>query len=158
MARRAQAARTPSGVPPIPKSTSIPVWGRVAISAAATSPSLMKRILAPARRTSFFSFSCRGRSNMMTVKSWGLLSRALAMLRKLSTTGFSISIDPLLVGPTAILSIYTKGPGSYIVPFGDRATVAIEFKRPSARGRVPSIGSTAISISGNAPVPSSSPL
>ena len=38
------------------------------------------------------------------------------------------------------------------------ATVAIEFVRPNARGRVPSMGSTATSTSGPLPLPTTSPL
>ena len=45
-----------------------------------------------------------------------------------------------------------------IVPRGAMATVAIEFHNPNANGRVPSIGSTAISTSGPSPVPNTSPL
>ena len=54
--------------------------------------------------------------------------------------------------------MYTNGPGLNIVPRGAMATVASELVRPKASGRVPSIGSTATSTSGGAPLPTFSPL
>ena len=50
------------------------------------------------------------------------------------------------------------GPGLNMLPRSAKATVASELALPSASRRVPSIGSTAISIRGSCPVPSTSPL
>ena len=47
----AEAESTPSGVPPTPQSRSMPVFGITAKSEAATSPSEMKRMLAPTSRS-----------------------------------------------------------------------------------------------------------
>ena len=76
----AAAERTPSGVPPTPQSRSMPVFGLTANSAAATSPSLMKRMLAPTSRSAATASSWRGRSSMITVTSPGLAALALGDL------------------------------------------------------------------------------
>ncbi len=69
MQRNAAAANTPSGAPPMPISKSMPVSGLVVAIAAETSPSPIKRIRAPALRTSAMSASWRGRDKMITVRS-----------------------------------------------------------------------------------------
>ena len=73
----AEAERTPSGVPPTPQSRSMPVFGITANSEAATSPSEMKRMLAPTSRRASTASSWRGRSSMITVTSLGRAALAL---------------------------------------------------------------------------------
>ena len=149
---------TPEGVPPTPIKTSTPESGQAVINAAATSPSGICRMRAPAWRISAMISLWRSRSRTMVVRSSTSLCMALAMALRFSVIDFSILMTPLASGPTASLFIYTNGPGSNIVPRGAIATVASEFERPNARGRVPSIGSTATSTSGAKPLPTFSPL
>ena len=66
---RAAAARTPSGVPPMPKRMSVPAPGQPVAMAPATSPSEMRRMRAPVARTSATRASWRGRSRITAVRS-----------------------------------------------------------------------------------------
>ena len=136
----------------------MPVSGMAVINAAATSPSVIRRMRAPRRRTSAISFSCRGRSRMMTVRSFTSMPLARATAFRFSSTGALMSMTSRASGPTAILSMYTNGPGLNMVPRGASATVEIELYNPFASGRVPSMGSTAISTWGGSPLPRCSPL
>ena len=67
--RSAAAASTPSGAPPTPSSTSMPVAGSAVAIAPPTSPSVISRMRTPALRTSATSSSWRGRSRMTAVRS-----------------------------------------------------------------------------------------
>ena len=77
---RAAAESTPSGVPPMPMSTSTPDSGQEVAIAPATSPSLMRRIRAPVARICSISSACLGRSSTITVRSFtdSSLARAIA--------------------------------------------------------------------------------
>jgi hypothetical protein len=65
----------------------MPVSGRAAMIAPATSPSVMNLIRAPVARISSTRLSCRGRSSSTTVTSSGLLPLALATWWMFSATG-----------------------------------------------------------------------
>ena len=85
-------------------------------SAADTSPSLMKRIRAPALRISLTASSWRGRSSMMIVTSPGSVRLRSATRAITSVSGASRLRQSAIAGPPAIFSMYTHGPGSNIVP------------------------------------------
>ena len=95
----------PSGVPPMPISTSTSDSPRAAEMAPAMSPSEMNWIRAPAGRTSSTSAWCRGRSRMQTVTSETLERLALAMRRRFSVAPALMSITSAQSGPTAIFSM-----------------------------------------------------
>ena len=76
----ADAESTPSGVPPTPQSRSMPVFGITEKSEAATSPSEMKRMLAPTSRRVSTASSWRGRSSMITRDVAGHTALALGDL------------------------------------------------------------------------------
>ena len=76
---RAAAEITPSGVPPIPKSTSAPDSGHAVEIAPATSPSEIRRIRAPASRTSEIRSECLSRSKITAVRSLTVLFLASAI-------------------------------------------------------------------------------
>src|SRR5690554_3265032 len=87
------------------------------------------------------------------------LPRALAMRRRFSAMGASKSMLPAASGPTAILSMWTRGPGAYIVPRPSAMAITeMAPGRPDAVRVVPSIGSTATSTTMPTPVPTFSPL
>ena len=101
----AQAAVMPSGVPPMPISTSTSDSPRAAAMAPAMSPSEMNRMPAPTRRISRTSPSCRGRSRTQTVTSATSVSLTSAIRRRLSATPALMSIASAYAGPTAIFSM-----------------------------------------------------
>jgi hypothetical protein len=78
----AQAAMTPSGVPPIPMSTSTPEFG-----VAATSPSVRNNTRAPDWRISEISCWWRGLFNTNTVRLRRGLHKAAAVADNISGTG-----------------------------------------------------------------------
>src|SRR5712692_10206822 len=100
----AQAARTASDNPPTPIMTSIPVPSRVAMMAAAISPSLSRLMRAPTCRTCSIIGSCRGRSSITTVRSETCTFLANATRCRLFSTESVTSMDPRASGPTAIFS------------------------------------------------------
>jgi hypothetical protein len=73
--------------------------------APATSPSGMRRMRAPASRTSLMSASWRGRSRMTAVTSRTCSPFALATASRLSVTERLMSMTLAASGPTAILSM-----------------------------------------------------
>ncbi len=85
--------------------------------------------------------------------------RAFATALILSPVEALISITPLALGPTAILSIYISGAWSK-QPLGATANTEIAFGSPLATDDVPSNGSTAISTfkSSAVAVPICSPI
>ena len=99
----AHAAMIASGVPPTPSSRSMPVPSRAAMIAPATSPSVIRWILAPVSRTCAISFSCRGRSRMTTVTSCGEHALALATAATLAAGDAVMSTMPAAAGPVASL-------------------------------------------------------
>ena len=157
MQRRAAAASTPSGAPPVPRTacTSVPAIGTD--SEAMRSPSSMSLIRAPAARTSLMSFSCRGRSRMTMVRSLTSRFSDCAMAFRFSATGRSRSTFPLAGGPTTSFSMYVSGACSK-PPGSEMAITATAFGRPLATGFVPSSGSTAMCTSGPSPRPTRSPM
>lgn len=100
--RSAAAAMTPSGEPPTPINTSTPEPGIAQAMAAATSPSEIMRIRAPASRTCSFSAAWRGRSSMTTVTSATGLPSAALMATRLAPTLAVMSMACAAAGPTAI--------------------------------------------------------
>ncbi len=101
----AQAAITPSGVPPMPMRRSAPEPGQATEIAPATSPSGMSRMREPASRQAWMIGAWRSRSRMTTVRSDTLLWSWAATALRLSATGASMSMAPAASGPTAILSM-----------------------------------------------------
>ncbi len=101
----AAAAMTPSGVPPMPNSTSTPESGHAVAIAAATSPSPMSRMREPVSRISATRSSWRGRSRTVAVTSVTAMPFAAAIARRLSATEASMSTTPAASGPTAIFSM-----------------------------------------------------
>ena len=101
----AAAESTPSGVPPIPQSRSTPASAETANSAAETSPSLMKRIRAPASRICLTPSSWRGRSSMITVTSPTDLPLRSATLAITSPSGSVEAEQSAISGPPAIFSM-----------------------------------------------------
>jgi succinate dehydrogenase / fumarate reductase iron-sulfur subunit len=100
----AQAEMTPSGVPPMPHSRSTPVPSRAPAIAPATSPSVMRRIRAPASRISWMPSSWRGRSSMTTITSRTSQPLRLATL-DVSASG-AVEVEQVGdVGPVAIFSM-----------------------------------------------------
>ncbi len=95
----------PSGVPPMPYSRSMPVLGRAAEIAPATSPSVMNWMRAPVRRISLTRSECRGRSSTHTVTSVTSMPFAAATRRMLSATGIVMSMTSAASGPTASFSM-----------------------------------------------------
>src|SRR5207248_1989744 len=95
----AHSAMMASGVPPMPSSRSMPVPSRAAMIAPATSPSVIRWILAPVSRTCAISFSCRGRSRMTTVTSCGEHALALATAAILAAGDAVMSTMPAAAGP-----------------------------------------------------------
>ena len=71
------AAITPSGVPPMPNSTSMPELRQATEIAPATSPSWMSLMRAPASRHSRMMSAWRSRSRMTAVTSLTLLAERL---------------------------------------------------------------------------------
>ncbi len=102
---RAQAAITASGAPPMPSRMSTPVPARAAISAPATSPSVMNLIRAPASRTSRTSPSWRGRLRITTVTSLTGIPLAWATATRFSATVWRRSTAAAASGPTASFSM-----------------------------------------------------
>ena len=76
---------------------------------ASTSPSEIKRIRAPAARTSLIRSAWRGRSRMMTQTSLIGLSSALATASRFSRTGASMCTYGAAFGPTASFFMYVSG-------------------------------------------------
>ena len=101
----AAAAMTPSGVPPIPNSTSTPASGHAVAIAPKMSPSPISLMRAPLARTSAMSSSWRGRSRITTVRSRTLSRLALAIHRRFWVVLAVMSIEPTASGPTAIFSM-----------------------------------------------------
>ena len=95
----------PSGVPPMPSIRSMPVSGRAAMMAPATSPSEMNLIIAPVARISSTSLAWRGRSRSTTVTSVALLPLALATWWMFSATGKRRSTTSAASGPVTSLSM-----------------------------------------------------
>ncbi len=83
----------------------MPVFGITANSEAATSPSEMKRMLAPTSRRASVASSCRGRSSMITVTSPGSPPLRSAILRITSSSGSSSVSRSAALGPVAIFSM-----------------------------------------------------
>ncbi len=81
------------------------MFGITANSAAATSPSEMKRMLAPTSRRAATASSWRGRSSMITVTSEVSPPLASAILRITSSSGSSRLIRSAARGPAAIFSM-----------------------------------------------------
>ncbi len=98
---RAEAVMTPSGVPPIPKRMSAPASGQPVEIPPATSPSLIRRMRAPAVRMAAMRSSWRGRFRTTAVTSRTDLPKALATASRFSAGGRSMSMDPAATGPTA---------------------------------------------------------
>ncbi len=73
---------------------------------------------------------------------------AFATRRRLRSTGASRSIMPAASGPVAILSMYTRRPGAYMLPRSDTAITDSAPGAPAAVRVVPSTGSTATSTCG----------
>ena len=113
---------------------------------------------APASRISWMRPSWRGRSSTTAVTSCTRSPRALATRLRLSATGASRSTASTHSGPTAILSMYTHGPGLNIVSRPLIAITASALSRPSEQSVVPSTGSTAMSTGLWPGVPMRSPL
>ncbi len=111
----------PSGVPPTPSSRSMPVSGRAAMIAPATSPSLMNLIIAPVARMSATRLSWRGRSSSMTVTSSARLPLALATAAMLSRDG-RLDVD----------DVGGLGAGDQLLHVEDRRRVV---HRPARRDR-----------------------
>ena len=154
----AAAATTPSGVPPMPNKMSTPTSGEAAAIAAKMSPSEMRRIRAPVERTSAMRSLCRSRSRIMTVSSLTSFLVARATSWRFFVGDQSRSTACAASGPTAILSMYTHGPGLNMEPRSETAMTESAFPRPSDVRVVPSIGSTATSVFGVLPLPTRSPL
>ena len=95
----------PSGVPPMPSSMSMPVSGRAAMMAPATSPSVMNLIIAPVARISSASCSWRGRSSRTTLTSSGRLPLALATAATFSATEARMSTTSAASGPVTSFSM-----------------------------------------------------
>ena len=83
----------------------MPVFGITANSEAATSPSEMKRMLAPTSRSASIASSWRGRSSMITVTSLVAPPLRSAILRITSSSGSSRLIRSADRGPVAIFSM-----------------------------------------------------
>ena len=83
----------------------MPVLGRAAAIAPATSPSEMNWMRAPVRRISFTSSACRGRSSTHTVTSLTSVAFAAATRRMFSATGSVMSMASAASGPTASFSM-----------------------------------------------------
>ena len=132
--------------------------GIAATIAPATSPSVISRTRAPAARISPIISAWRGRSRIVTVTSSGRLPLAFATCRMFSATGASMSIASAASGPVAIFSMYIAAPGKNIEPRGASAMTDSAFGCPTLVSVVPSIGSTATSVSGPTPLPTCSPL
>ena len=99
----AHAVMMPSGVPPIPMSMSTELSSEAAATPPATSPSMMRRTLAPAARISAMSSAWRGRSSTHTVMSPTSMFLASATDRMFHSVDLDRSIRPTASGPTAIL-------------------------------------------------------
>ena len=83
----------------------MPVSGLHVAIAAATSPSEMRRMRAPARRTSAMRSWWRGRSRMIAVRSSTLIFLVSAMRVRFQVGLLLRSMAPRASGPTAILSM-----------------------------------------------------
>ena len=83
----------------------MPVSGRAAMIAPATSPSVMNLIRAPVARISSTSLSCRGRSSTTTVMSSIALPLALAVRLMFSATGSRMSTTSAASAPVASFSM-----------------------------------------------------
>ncbi len=143
----AAAAITPSGAPPVPNSTSMPESGFAVITAPETSPSPIRRIRAPAWRTSPIRSVWRSRSRMTAVHVLDLLALGLRDALEVPGRRLAQSITPRASGPTAIFCMYVSGalrnwPSSAI------AITLIASGAPVAHRFVPSSGSTAMSTFG----------
>ena len=134
------------------------VRGMAATIAPATSPSVIRNARAPASRISRTISSWRGRARIVTVTSSGRLPFAFATARMFSATGAVRSIASAASGPVAIFSMYIAAPGKNIAPRGASAITDSAFGWPTLVNVVPSIGSTATSVSGPSPIPTRSPL
>mmetsp|Transcript_13816 Transcript_13816/g.35488 ORF Transcript_13816/g.35488 Transcript_13816/m.35488 type:complete len:209 (+) Transcript_13816:401-1027(+) len=109
----AAAEMTPSGVPPMPSRMSTDESGRQTSMEAATSPSLMRRMRAPASRTSLMSCSWRGRSRMTAVTSLMDFRFASATASRLRLVLYlRLTECGRTSGPTTSFSMYMQGPGS----------------------------------------------
>ena len=156
---RAAAASTPSGVPPMPKRMSVPAPGQPVAMAPATSPSVMRRMRAPVERTSAIRSSWRGRSRMTAVRS--RTGRPSASERACEVLGGGAADVAGALGRGArrpASPCRRTGPGSNMVPRSATAMTARAPPRPRAVRVVPSMGSTAMSVSGGVPSPIFSPL
>jgi hypothetical protein len=102
---RAAAEITPSVHPPMPKRMSMPESNQAVAIAAGASPCSMRRMRAPASRTSAMRSSWRGRLRMTAVTSRTDSPLALATALRLSVGEALMSMTPLASGPTAILSM-----------------------------------------------------
>ena len=102
--------------------------------------------------------ACRGRSRTVTAMSSGFTPLALATSRTFSSGGSVMSITSAASAPQAIFSMYTAAPGKNIDPRSARAITARALGWPRAVSLVPSMGSTATSVPGPSPLPTSSPL
>jgi hypothetical protein len=94
-----------AGAPPMPISAWMFVPATAAEMPAERSPSPMRRMRAPAERTSAMSLRWRERSRTMTVKSSMSRLSLRAMALRLSLTAASMSMAPRHEGPTTILSM-----------------------------------------------------
>src|SRR5579884_1558003 len=137
---------------------SMPVPGRAAAIAGATSPSRIRLTRAPDSRSSAIRSSWRSRSSTITRMSVTRRPFASATARTFSAGDAVMSIASTASAPTAIFSMYTAAPGKKSEPRSAAAITAIAFGWPSAVSRVPSRGSTATSTSGPPPSPTASPL
>ena len=81
------------------------MFGITANRAAATSPSEMKRMLAPTSRRAPTASSCRGRSSMITVTSPGSPPLRSAIFPITSSSGSVRLIRSAARGPVAIFSM-----------------------------------------------------
>ena len=99
----AQATMMPSGVPPMPMSMSTELPSVAVATAPATSPSMIRRTLAPAARISAMRSAWRGRSRTQTVRSPTSMFLASATDRTFHSVDLDRSILPTASGPTAIL-------------------------------------------------------
>jgi len=142
----------------MPINASTPVCGHAAAIAPKMSPSLMSLMRQPAARISPIRSTCRGRSSTTMVNSPRVLCLARAIESRLWRTDLVMSTAPRASGPTAILFMYTNGPGLNIEPRSATAITLSALPRPSEVSVVPSIGSTATSVTGLLPLPTCSPL
>ena len=95
----------PSGEPPMPTSRSMPESGQAVEMAAGASPCGIRRMRAPASRTSAMTSLCRSRSRITTVSSLTVSPFAFATPSRFSVIDLVMSMAPIASGPTAIFSM-----------------------------------------------------